>query len=300
MLYTPAMQALLGHLERFIQIAGLPTYRIDKQKGELKFIHVLQNSRDEFMVRFVLRSTKVLAQLKSYLPLLYEAYPNVRVVTANILPEHKAVLQGEQEFYLTQERALIEHINGVPLYMSAQGFFQTNIDVTASLYATAQAWTDKLKVPYIWDLFCGVGGFGLSIAKTSSQLVGIEINQEAIAYAKKSAQALSLSDVNFMALPSEEFALSIDEVPDLVVVNPPRKGVGTLLSKRIQAMNVAYILYSSCNVHTLREDLEALDNYRISKIKLFDMFAHTMHYEVLVLLEQKTQTIDTPERVFER
>lgn len=287
MLYPPAMQALLKRLERWIQQAGLPPYRVDKAKGELKYILLTQSSAyDQYMLRFVLRSEQALPRIQANLPLLLADFPSISVISANIQPVHMAILEGEQEIFLTDEQRLPEQFNDVPLYIRPKSFFQTNPTVAAKLYQTAREWTQTLQPKVIWDLFCGVGGFGLHCAKPDTELVGIEIEAEAIRCARDSATALGLKQVHFQALDSNQFPQTNTTQPDVVMVNPPRRGLGTELCASLNRLNPPAIVYSSCNATTLAQDLQHLKNYRIQRMQLFDMFAHTAHFETLALLVQ--------------
>lgn len=112
----------------------------------------------------------------------------------------------ETEIYLTEQQALAERFNDVPLWIRPQSFFQTNPAVASQLYATARDWVRQLPVKHMWDLFCGVGGFGLHCATPDMQLTGIEIASEAIACAKQSAAELGLTRLQFQALDSTQFA----------------------------------------------------------------------------------------------
>ena len=141
----------------------------------------------------------------------------------------------------------------------------------------------------MWDLFCGVGGFGLHCATPEMKLTGIEISAEAIACATRSAQKIGLQNVQFSALDSTRFASAEGEVPELVLVNPPRRGIGAELCEYLGKMAPDYILYSSCNAQTMAQDIARLKNYRIEQVQLFDMFPHTAHYEVLTLLVHQTR-----------
>lgn len=124
------------------------------------------------------------------------------MITANIQPVHMAIMEGETEIYLTDQQALAERFNDVPLWIRPQSFFQTNPTVASRLYATARDWVGQLPVRHMWDLFCGVGGFGLHCATPQMQLTGIEIAPEAIACAKQSAAELGLTRLHFQALDS--------------------------------------------------------------------------------------------------
>ncbi|QSX33019.1 23S rRNA (uracil(747)-C(5))-methyltransferase RlmC [Shewanella avicenniae] len=290
-LYPASMQSLLARLEPFIQHAGIPPYRVDKAKGELKFILLTQaHCSGEFMLRFVLRSEQAIPRIERELPALLAEFPKIKLVTANIQPVHMARLEGEQEIWLHGEPRLREVFNDIPLYIRPKSFFQTNPEVAAQLYAAAKAWLAPLKLTRLWDLFCGVGGFGLHCADKTTQLTGIEIEPEAIACARLSAEELGLEQVEFNALDSTSFAdeQSAGQVPDLVIVNPPRRGLGQALSIALNQFAPNYILYSSCNPQTLAADLGHLQGYATLRAQLFDMFPHTDHYEVLVLLQRKS------------
>lgn len=286
-LYSKNLRDLLPTLKQFIIRAGLTPYKVERQRGELKFILLTENSSGEFMLRFVLRSETKIAQLRNALPWLLTTLPTLKVVSANIQPVHMAILEGEQEIFLTEEKMLKQCLNQIPLYMQPGSFFQTNTGVTNQLYLTAQRWVAELNIASLWDLFCGVGGFGLHCAMPDKRLTGIEINAEAIACAKRSAEEIGLLDIQFRALDSTKFAVAEGNIPDLVLLNPPRRGIGRELCHYLARMSPAYILYSSCNVVSMVEDLALLVDYSIERIQLFDMFPHTAHSEVLTLLVRR-------------
>jgi len=286
-LYSDAFRRVFTVLKPFIARAGLTPYNVARKRGELKYLLITESTLDGgMMLRFVLRSETKLAQLEAALPWLLAQLPQLKVVSANIQPVHMAIMEGEREIVFTAERALEENFNGVPLWIRPQSFFQTNPQVASQLYATARDWVRALPVKHMWDLFCGVGGFGLHCATPAMRLTGIEIAPEAIASARQSAEMLGLTDVHFQALDSTRFATAQQDIPDLVVVNPPRRGIGEELCEFLSAMAPKTILYSSCNAQTMAKDIRLLEGYRIEKIQLFDMFPHTAHYEVLTLLQR--------------
>ncbi|EPE7075899.1 23S rRNA (uracil(747)-C(5))-methyltransferase RlmC [Cronobacter sakazakii] len=284
-LYPASFYAVFAALKPFIARAGLTPYNVARKRGELKYLLLTQSTLDGgLMLRFVLRSKEKLEQLRAALPGLLAELPQLKVVTANIQPVHMAIMEGDEEIWLTQQQALAESFNGVPLWIRPQSFFQTNPTVASALYATARDWVRALPVSHMWDLFCGVGGFGLHCATPEMTLTGIEIAPEAIASARASAQALGLRNVHFQALDSTDFATGQQAVPDLVLVNPPRRGISKALCEYLSRMAPRYIVYSSCNAQTMAKDIGELPGYRIARAQLFDMFPHTAHYEVLTLL----------------
>lgn len=284
-LYPASFTPVFAALKPFIARAGLTPYNVERKRGELKYILLTESQRDGgMMLRFVLRSQAKLPQLRAALPWLQQQLPQLTVITANIQPVHMAIMEGDEEIFLTDAQALAERFNDVPLWIRPKSFFQTNPAVASQLYATARDWVRQLPVNHMWDLFCGVGGFGLHCATPQMKLTGIEISAEAIACATQSATELGLTNLHFQALDSTQFATGQDNVPDLVLVNPPRRGIGQALCDYLSQMAPQFIIYSSCNAQTMAKDLHALPGYHIARVQLFDMFPHTAHYEVLTLL----------------
>lgn len=286
LLYPPQFQQAFARILCFIQTVRLQPYQLDSRKGELKYVLLSYSELDGWLVRLVLRSQHHLAAIRKHLPALLTAWPELRVLTVNLQPEHKAILEGEQEFVLTEQQMLRQQLNDVVLYLQPQSFFQTNSKVAAALYQTARVWTAELAPQKIWDLFCGVGGFALHLLAPGRQVTGIEISAPAIDCAKRAAGELG-ADIDFRALDAAAFAEAAAQAPDLLVVNPPRRGLGAELCRRIGQLSPASLLYSSCNPQTLARDLNLLPGYRASKAQLFDMFPHTEHAEVLVLLHRQ-------------
>lgn len=153
-LYPASFYAVFAALKPFIARAGLTPYNVARKRGELKYLLLTESTLDGgLMLRFVLRSTTKLEQLRAALPALLAQLPQLSVVTANIQPVHMAIMEGEEEIWLTQQRALAENFNGVPLWIRPQSFFQTNPTVASALYAAARDWVRALPVNHMWDLF---------------------------------------------------------------------------------------------------------------------------------------------------
>jgi len=175
------------------------------------------------------------------------------------------------------------------LHLRPRSFFQTNTQVAAALYRTAQAWVGELAPISAWDLFCGVGGFALHLASVvRGQVTGIEVSAEAIASAQQTAAELGLGNVQFQALAVDAFAhgggVAPAKTPAIVVVNPPRRGLCADLCAWLEQSSVRWVLYSSCNPQSLAQDLARMPGFVPLRAQLFDMFPHTAHGEVMVLL----------------
>ena len=332
-LYPPAIHAVLAALPPLIRRAQVSPYDVNRRRGELKHVLVTAAPSGEVMVRFVLRTQKPVPRLAEHVGLLTEAVAaagfEVGVVTANLQPEHAAVLEGPTEVPIAGDDALTVVQGRIPLRVLPQSFLQTNTHVASQLYLQVAQWVDDAEAasprpaedPFVvWDLFCGVGGFALHCARpagdTSRRVIGVETSAQAVASATRTAGELGLAaefttaDATLFATTAAAAAdpsasdsdsatvdtTSADSVPGttdapttlpaphLLIVNPPRRGLGRQLADWIEASGISDVVYSSCNPQTLARDLAAMGSYRIMEARLLDMFPHTAHAEVVVRL----------------
>jgi 23S rRNA (uracil747-C5)-methyltransferase len=284
-LYDVSMQKVLENTQTWLRGLGIKAYDIKKKKGELKYVLLTRSTQNNtMMLRFVLRSHGAIGRLKNGLNELIALCPELKVVTVNIQSVHMAILEGDEEIFLTEQTRLEEKLNGIPLFIRPKSFFQTNTDVASKLYKAAAEWVGVSQPKVIWDLFCGVGGFALHCAAADREIIGIEIEAEAIACARDSAALIGFENLHFEAMDTASFTATSGKNVDVVIVNPPRRGLGEQLCKWLERSAPQRIIYSSCNATSLARDLNYLPQYSIKKVQLFDMFPHTEHYETLVEL----------------
>lgn len=260
-------------------------------------------------------------RLQSELPGLRVLSVNIQPRPAAILEGEREIILSQDStldmpLYLPELGADGVVVNNkksvLPLVLPPQSFFQTNSDVAAGLYAQARAWARDYaggqagaltgesgaggahpdatqSSQSIWDLYCGVGGFALALAQPGAQVLGVEVSAPAIDGARAAAAQLGLTSpqVRFEAGDASVLDASGQvyghDKPDLLVVNPPRRGIGELAAS-IEGSGIKRVLYSSCNPASLAKDLEVMSSYRVRRARLFDMFPYTNHAEVLVEL----------------
>jgi 23S rRNA (uracil747-C5)-methyltransferase len=289
LLYPTALQAAFTPILAWITQTQLMPYDVQQRTGELKFILlIISGQTGELMLRFVLRSKKMLPVIQDTLPKLQASLPVLSVVSVNIQPVAMAIMEGEEEIVLTPESQLTMRLNGLPLLIQPKSFFQTNDAVAAALYRQARNWIKTIQPTSLWDLFCGVGGFALHATQVmNGQVTGIEVSAQAIVSATASAQRLGLTQVAFRALSADDFALGQSVLPQAVIVNPPRRGIGADLCRFLNAATeIEWLIYSSCNPDSLAKDLRQMPHFKVLQAQVFDMFPHTHHAEVLVLLKR--------------
>jgi len=280
------LRAAMPAIASFITRARLVPYDVPARRGELKNVLLTESPDGRLMLRLVLRSTESLARIRKHLPSLLAELSQLAVVSANLLPEHKAVTEGDVEIPLTADETLAMRLDDVVLHLRPGGFFQTNTEIAAALYRQAREWLDEVRPASVWDLYCGVGGFALHVAAPGRRVLGIETSAPAVESARLSAAEAGLADVAFEV--GDATAIGGAAAPDAVIVNPPRRGLGAELCATLEHSTVGTVVYSSCNAETLARDLAAMPSLRARRIRVFDMFPQTEHYEVMVLLERVT------------
>ncbi|USQ82169.1 methyltransferase domain-containing protein [Ornithinimicrobium faecis] len=288
-LYEPGLTEVVQQVPEIIADLGLVPYAVPHRSGELKHVLVTHSPAGELMVRFVLRSPGQVGRIERALPELQERLPGARVVSVNLQPTHAAVLEGPEEMVLTRDQELPMQVNDVRLRLRTRSFFQTNTLVAAGLYRQARDWINDVDPASLWDLYCGVGGFALHALMrpdgTPRDVLGVEVSPEAVESARAASAELP-GRPTFLAGDVTDH-LTTTPPPDLVVVNPPRRGIGADLAGWLESSGVEHVLYSSCNVDSLAADLARMPSLLPVRARLFDMFPQTNHLEVLTLLRRR-------------
>lgn len=286
-LHMEGLNELLPVLKTKLVEYKIVPYSLTEKKGELKYVILSKSqSHNDLLVRFVLRSKESLDRLKKMAAILVTEFPFIKVVTANLQPEHKAVMEGDEEIVLTTEDKILHQFDDVFLTLGPRSFFQVTPEIAGKLYASAGRIVEEYKVKSFLDLFCGVGAFSYFAAKSCPDVLGVELSKEAIVCAQSSQNLNKVSGkIAFEALDVEAFLKNLDKNFEAILVNPPRRGLNKSIIKDILAQKPKLIIYSSCNAETLSRDFSDIDHeYKIVSTQIFDMFPYTEHFETLMIM----------------
>ena len=238
----------------------------------------------ELIVCFVVR-TGAERGLEAIADGLIARFPNIAGVVININPDDTNVILGK-EFATLRGRGYIEdELCGLRFRLSPAAFYQVNRPMAEALYRRAAEVSGLTPGQTLLDLFCGTGTVGLSMAASLDgvKLTGVEIVPEAIENARFNAKANGMEDAEFVCADANAF--DVGEY-DVIVLDPPRKGVAPGLIDRIAASGNRRVVYISCNPVTLARDckLFAARGYGIGEVAPFDLFPRTGHVETVVLI----------------
>jgi 23S rRNA (uracil1939-C5)-methyltransferase len=186
---------------------------------------------------------------------------------------------------------LREELCGLKLEMSHGAFFQTNTEMAERLYAVAAELAGLSGGERLFDLYCGIGTIGLTMAARAGEVWGLEIVPEAIADAERNARRNGIGNARFMAGSARTGVRPLLEAagrPDVVVVDPPRAGLSQKIVRRLIECDATRVVYVSCNPTTLAPNAAQLveAGYGLRRVKPVDMFPQTPHIECVALLEK--------------
>ena len=187
-----------------------------------------------------------------------------------------------------------EELRGLRFRIRPNAFLQTNTKMAEVLYGIAQEYAALTGDETVWDLYCGIGTIGLSLAADALTVWGIEVSEEAVARAIENAERNAIMNVAFFAGNVGQVVEDLRERsgdPDVVVVDPPRAGLAGKALRRLGRVGAQRIVYVSCNPTTLASDVKTLREdwgYDLRRVRPVDMFPHTPHVESVSLLEKTT------------
>lgn len=183
---------------------------------------------------------------------------------------------------------IISSIGTKKYKVSPTAFFQVNTNQVKKLYDKAIEYLDLNSNDKVLDLYCGTGTIGIYLADRCKEVLGVEINKEAIVDARYNMELNGIKNARFIAGDAAKVVKDINFTPDKIVVDPPRAGLDRSVIDKIVEMNPERIVYVSCDPITLARDLNIFkENYTVEKITPVDMFCNTMHVECVCVLERK-------------
>ena len=315
-------QYILAVIKSWMELNGVAPY--DEQTGRGLVRHVLIRTgfhTDEIMVCLVINGTKMSDKLKeSLVGRLTEVSLDsdistdkcIKSIMLNYNTENTNVILGRQCETLWGKSYIEDYIGDIKYQISPLSFFQVNPRQTEKLYGKALEYAGLTGNETVWDLYCGIGTISLFLAKNARKVYGVEIVPQAIEDAKNNAAINGIDNAEFFVGKAEEVVphfyeemarLAADTsateaqreeakksiTPDVVVVDPPRKGCDESLLDTIVKMSPERIVYVSCDSATLARDLGLLaaKGYKTVKVQPVDQFSHTVHVETVVLLSQQ-------------
>ena len=219
-------------------------------------------------------------------------HPEITTVVQNVNNKRTSLLLGEDSRVLFGDGYIEEDLCGFRFRISPKAFYQINPTQTEVLYNKALDFADLTGKERVLDAYCGTGTIGIIASPKAGQVVGVELNADAVKDAKMNAQLNNVSNITFHEDDAGRFmvkAARSGERYDVVIMDPPRAGASQDFLKCLVTLAPKKVVYISCNPETQARDVGFLikNGYRVKKIQPVDMFPHTEHVECIVSLTRK-------------
>jgi len=289
---TKISQEISKTIVDFINENKISVYNEKTGKGIFRHIVIKYGMKtDEIMCVFVLNEEKFKKE-EELTNLLLNKFKNIKTIVKNINSENTNVILGNKNIVIYGNGYIQDKLGEYIFNISANSFYQINPIQTEKLYNLAIEGAELKKEDIVFDLYCGIGTIGIFTAKYVKKVYGIEIVNAAIEDAKENAKINNIKNVEFIVGDVEEIfkELIYDKkiIPDVVFVDPPRKGLDVNTVNNLLKIKPKKIVYVSCNPASLIRDLSKLEEkYDIKKITPVDLFPFTSHVEVVSVLGRK-------------
>lgn len=268
----------------------ITVYEPQRHTGLLRHLFVRTNYLGEHMVGLVVNGMAI-PHADTLLASLLAAVP--RVISLQINPQTKrgTTILGDEFKVLYGTKTMIDRIGDLEFELAMPSFFQVNPEQTRTLYQIALDYAALTGKETVWDIYSGAGTITLSMAQKAKAVFGNEINRMAVENAIENAKRNGILGASFVEGPAEVVVpkwLEDHQRPEVVVLDPPRKGAEPAVLDAILKMNPDRIVYVSCKPSTLARDLKhlAASGYQLTAVTPVDMFAHSGHCEMVVKLER--------------
>ena len=271
---------------------GIEAYDEKNDKGVLRHIMVRTGWETKDTMVVMITRTEKLPHQDKFIKELTETYPHIKSIMHNINNRRTNVILGKKTKLLYGEEYIYDTIGDIKFAISAKSFYQVNPQQTKKLYDQALEYADISSHDIVVDAYCGIGTISLFLARKAKKVYGIEVVPEAINDAKKNAELNGITNAEFVVGEAEKVMpwwKAQGLKPDVIVVDPPRKGCEVDFLQAMIDMEPKRIVYVSCNPSTLARDLKILEDggYETKEVQPVDMFPQSMHIESVTKLEKK-------------
>ncbi|RYG73304.1 23S rRNA (uracil(1939)-C(5))-methyltransferase RlmD [Lentibacillus lipolyticus] len=272
---------------------GITAYDEESDRGVLRHIMVRTGEQTNDAMIVLVTRTKELPHKDKLVKELTETYPHIKSIVHNINDRRTNVILGKETEVIWGDEYIYDKIGDVTFAISPQSFYQVNPKQTKVLYEQAMEYAQIGSTDTVVDAYCGIGTISLFLAQQAKQVYGVEVVPEAVSDAKHNAKLNGITNASFYVGEAEKLMpwwTAQGMRPDVIVVDPPRKGCDEQLLKAMANMKPERIVYVSCNPSTLARDLRILedDGYEVKEVQPVDMFPQTMHVECVSWLEKRT------------
>lgn len=287
-------QKIAFTIQKFIIEKQIPVYNEETKQGLLRHIVIKVGIRSHEIMCILVINGKKIPYEQELIEMLVKTY-DVKTIVKNLNTKNTNVILGQENIVIHGDGYIYDILGEYTFKISPLSFYQVNPVQAEVLYNTAIEMANLTKEDILFDLYCGIGTIGIFASSYVKKVYGIEIVEQAIQDAKENAKINQIQNIEFLAGDVEKVFSNLMEkkqvYPDVIIVDPPRKGLDNNTITNILAVEPRKMVYISCNPATMVRDMKALEEkYEVKEIQPVDMFPFTGHVETIAVLCLKETT----------
>ena len=292
MIQNPVSEKIANVVLGFFIKNNIPIYNEKNGEGLLRHIVIKVGIKTHEIMCILVLNKKELKKEKELIKVLIREFPEIKTIMKNYNMKNTNVILGNENEVIYGDGYIYDELGDYTFKISPLSFYQINPIQTEALYNIAIEMADLKKTDTLFDLYCGIGTIGIFASPYVNRVYGIEIVKQAIEDAKENANINNIRNIEFFAGDVEKVFENVlkehNVKPDVIFVDPPRKGLDKHTIENILNIKPEKIVYISCNPASLVRDLKLLEeSYEIKKIQPVDMFPFTSNVECCALLTLK-------------
>jgi len=280
---------IVDFVRNFAKAKNLIPYDLKARSGFLRFLAIREGKNTDMTMVNLVTNKGEFPFKNEFSSKLFSNFPSIKSIVRNISSKLANIAIGEEEELLGGERIISEKLSNFKFEISSNSFFQTNTRQAEKLYEVVLNMADLQGNELVLDLYCGTGTISIFLSQNAKKIIGVESVKESVENAQRNAELNGVTNCEFICGEVKKILAKIEadkQIPDLVVVDPPRAGLHKHVIKSLLKMGSPKIIYVSCNPSTLARDLKLLceQGYQLENVQPIDMFPHTYHIETVVKL----------------
>lgn len=285
---------IIGTIRGMLKSFKIRTYDEDTGYGLLRHVLIRKGFQSGEIMVVLVTASPVFPSKNNFIKALREKHPEITTIVQNINGRGTSMVLGDREQVLYGKGYITDQLCGCTFRISSKSFYQVNPVQTEKLYNLAIELAGLTGKETVLDAYCGIGTIGIIASRKAGQVIGVELNQDAVRDAVNNAKLNQISNIRFYCNDAGRFMVNMAERgdrADVVIMDPPRSGSTEEFMDSIKKMGADKLVYISCNPETLARDLRYMKKlgYRVDgNVVGVDMFAETYHVETVVLLSRKT------------
>ena len=275
-----------------LEACGVTAYNEETHTGELRHIYVRRGYHSGAMMLCFVTRVSIRKKTEKLIPRIRARFPDLVSVLESVNPAKTNVIMGKTISVLDGAECIMDTMCGCSFEISPLSFYQVNTAQAERLYGIGREFAALTGSELLLDLYCGAGTIGLSMAQAVRKLIGVEVIPEAVENARKNAERNGIVNAEFRCGDAGQISAELRDSgtrPDVIVLDPPRKGCDHMTIEAVAGMQPSRIVMISCNPATAARDCKEFAGfgYRTGKVRACDLFAGTAHVECVVLMSRE-------------